>query len=164
MQALTCVYKASVLVLFTVLYVHISENYEKKTLHINGISCKILHKTMTAMQMKTKTITKQFILNTLIQNYTLQPFFHGIFIFSFFLILRFWNIIITIKKYLLLQTEETSTGAVLLSSWEDEAWSVQLVSLVGWGGCCPWFQKHSDSWTWSKTRLLTILMEYRNQV
>lgn len=40
MQALTCVYKASVLVIFTVLYVHISKYYEKKTLHINGISCK----------------------------------------------------------------------------------------------------------------------------
>lgn len=124
---------------------------------------KILHKTMTTMQMKTKNITKQFILNTLIQNYKLQAFFHGIFIFSLFLILRFWNIKITIKKYLLLQTEETSMGAVLLSFWEDEAWYVQLVPLVGWGGCCPWFQKHSDSWTWSKTRLLIILMDYRNQ-
>lgn len=153
MQALTCVYKASVRVIFTELYVHISKKLWRKDLRRK---CYFMQNTSQnndnhANENKNyyKTVYLKYINSKF---YTLQQFFHGIFIFSFILTLRSWNIIITSMKYLLLLTEETSTGSVLFSFWEDEAWHVQVVPLVGWVGCCPWFQKHSDSWTWSKAR------------
>lgn len=85
MQALTCVYKASVPVIFTELYVHISKKLWRKDLRRK---CYFMQNTSQnndhhANENKNyyKTVCFKYINSKF---YTLQQFFHGIFIFFSF--------------------------------------------------------------------------------